>query len=517
MEGQMMKNLTKLGGWLGVILLVAGLVIYSLTAIMTWMVYLPLILGALLVITSIVFHLGEIKKGLTSRSAKFGSNAMMMVLVIFGILVVANILANRFSWRIDTTAAKQFSLADQTRNLLKNLDQDVKVTGFFKSGDEAFARELITEYAHYSDRLKFDFVDPDKKPGVAKKYQIKAYGTLVIEGNGKEERIEKTEEQLLTNAIIKVTREGKKKLYFTSGHGEKDPDKEDPAAGLSTARTALTNENYDIATIVLAQENAIPEECSLLVIAGPRSDLFGNEQTLIGEYLKKGGKLLALLDPETPESYIRLLAEWGFEIGHDVVVDASGFGQLFGAGPTMPIVSQYQEHAITKDFNLMTFFPEARSIKQSANLPAGLTFQEIGKTSQRSWGETSPLSGAKQIAFDPGSDLRGPITLCASAEMSSTTTAPGEGKTSKTRLVVFGDSDFASNAYFNTQGNGNLFLNAVSWLAEEEDLISVRARDPEDRRIAITQTQSRGLLYIGVILLPLVIFATGIAVYRKRK
>jgi ABC-type uncharacterized transport system involved in gliding motility auxiliary subunit len=222
-----------------------------------------------------------------------------------------------------------------------------------------------------------------------------------------------------------------------------------------------------------------------------------------------------LLDPESPDSYVKLLAEWGFNIGHDVVVDASGFGQLFGAGPTMPIVSKYEPHAITKDFNLMTFFQDARSVSEKDNVPAGLTFQEIGRTNQNSWGETSPLEAAQQISYDEGKDLRGPVTIFASAEKNIDESS--QGRSGKTRIVVFGDSDFAGNSYFNTQGNANLFLNSVSWLAEEEDLISVRPRDPEDRRVAITQTQSRALLYIGVILLPMALFLAGIAVYWNRK
>lgn len=510
-----MKITAKLCGWLGLVLIIAGLIIYSLTTVMARTVYLPLLLGALLLIVSIALQFRELKEGLTSRSAKFGSNALLMILILFGILVVVNIFAVRFSWRFDTTAARQFSLAEQTRNVLKSLDKDVSIIGFFKSGDEAFTKELLTEYAHHSDRLHFEFSDPDKKPGLAKKYQVNSYGTLIIKADGKEERIEKSEEQLLTNAIIKVTREGRKKLYFSSGHGEKNPDSEAPD-GLSTARKALIDENYEIASIVLARESAIPADCSLLAVVGPRTGLFANEKALIGEYLEKGGKLMVLLDPASHDSWTELLGEWGFRIGRDIVVDASGFGQLFGTGPTMPIVSQYEEHTITRDFNLMTFFPEARSVSRAKNSPSGLEFKEIGKSSARSWAETSPINGVEQITFDEGKDLPGPVTLFASAEVAQTSTAARE-KTGKTRVLVFGDSDFAGNSHFNTQGNGNLFQNGVSWLAEEEDLISVRARSPEDRRIAITQTQSRALLYLGVIILPLAIFLAGIAVYRKRR
>jgi len=514
MEGPMMKKIAQICGWLGLGMILAGLIVYSLTAVMAWTVYLPLILGCALLLASITLQFREIRAGLTTRSARFGSNALLMVLILLGILIVANIFAARFSWRLDTTAARQFSLAEQTRNILKSLNKDVKITGFFKSGDEAFTKELLTEYAHYSDRLRFEFSDPDKKPGLAKKYQVKSYGTLIVEAEGKQERIEKSEEQLLTNAIIKVTREGKKKLYFTTGHGEKDPDS-DGADGLATARKALIEENYDIAKLLLARESAIPADCSMLAVAGPRTELFASEKSLIMEFLQKGGKLLILLDPASPDSWSELLGEWGFKVGRDIVVDASGFGQLFGTGPTMPIVSQYEEHAITRDFNLMTFFPEARSISRGENPPAGLEFREIGKSTPRSWAETSPISGQAEITFDEGKDLRGPVTLFAGAEMPATAAA-GE-KAGKTRLLVFGDSDFATNSYFDTQGNGNLFQNGVSWLAEEEDLISVRARSPEDRRIAITQTQSRALLYLGIIVLPLAIFIAGIAVYRNRK
>ncbi len=510
-----MEKLAKYSGWAGLIALLSGLIVYSLLNSFTAVVYIPLILGILLLLFYVVMQFQEIKKGLTSRSAKFGSNAALMVLIIFGLLVVVNIFSNRFSWRLDTTAARQFSLADQTRNILKNLDQPVQITGFFKSGEEARARELLNEYKHFSDQLRISFTDPDKEPGLAKKYGIKAYGTFVIEANGKEEKVEKSEEESITNAIIKVTRDGKKMLYFVMGHGEKDIDNSEQW-GLNTAKTALADENYDMMKIVLAEQFEVPADCAVLVIAGPQSDLFPNERSMIDAYLQRGGKLLLMVDPDAGPSYAALAAAWGFKLGNDVVVDASGLGQLFGAGPTIPIVSEYEQHAITRDFSLMTFYPEARSINRISEDAGGMQYHEIAKTSPRSWAETTPLTVGR-INFDAGQDVRGPITLVAAAEKSAATAPPQDGAASKTRLVVFGDSDFASNSYFRIQGNGDFFLNAVSWLAEEEDLISVRARDPEDRRINLTQTQSTLILYIGVILLPLAIFIAGIVVYRKRK
>lgn len=510
-----MKKLANYCGWVGLAAILAGLVVYSLLNVMSAGVYIPLILGIILLLFYIIVQFEEIKKGLTSRSAKFGSNAALMILIIFGLIVVVNIFMNRFSWRIDTTAARQFSLADQSRNVLKNLDKDVHIIGFFKSGEDARAQELLTEYKHFSEKLDFTFTDPDKDPGLAKKYGIKAYGTFVVEANGVEEKVEKTEEEAITNAIIKVTREGKKKIYFTTGHGEKDIESTDQF-GLNTAKTALMDENYDLEKVVLAEKTAVPSDCAVLIVAGPRTDLFANERNMIDTYLKGGGKALLMIDPDAGISYSEVAASWGCKLGNDIVVDASGLGQLFGAGPTIPIVSQYEQHAITRDFSLMTFYPEARSISREAENSTGVQYQDIAKTSPRSWAETSPLT-AGRIDFDEGKDVRGPITLAAAVEKSATNAAPSSGGTAKTRLVIIGDSDFAGNSYFRVQGNGDFFMNAVSWLAEEEDLISVRARDPEDRRINLTQTQSTLILYLGVILLPLAIFITGIVVYRKRR
>ena len=517
----MMKKYASLIGIIGLVLILLGLIIYSINSLITVWSSAPVMAGLILVILFIILQFSEIKKGLSSRSTKFGSNALLTILFVIGILIVLNILLTRFNYRLDTTAAKQFSLADQTRKVLKNLNKDVKVYGFFKAGEEEMAKELLAEYANYSQRFTFEIADPDKKPGLAKKYNVRAYGTLLLECEGKEERLEKTEEEGLTNALIKVTREGEKVIYFTTGHGEKDIDSSDKT-GLATAKEAISQQNYKIEKILLAEKDSIPNDCAILVLSGPKSDLFPKERDMINRYLNKGGKTLFMIDPEAGNSYTELLSEWGFKLGNDIVIDASGIGQLFGAGPTIPIVSQLEKHAITEDFNVMTFFPEARSVSRSSNVPGGISLSEIAKTNPRSWGEIDPLTTGK-ISYDEGKDLKGPITVFAVAEK-NISNAPVKANTlgvstgsAKAQLAVFGDSDFCTNGYFRVQGNGDLFMNTVNWLAEEEDLISIRARNPEDRRINLTQQQSRILLYLGVIVMPLLILSAGVWVYRNRK
>jgi ABC-type uncharacterized transport system involved in gliding motility auxiliary subunit len=361
-------------------------------------------------------------------------------------------------------------------------------------------------YRFESNRFSFEFVDPDRKPGIAKQYGVTAYGTVVFESGAKTERVNELEEAAFTNALIKVTREGKKVVYFLSGHGEWDLD-DTQRSGLSSAKKAIQNENYDVQNLVLAEKKSVPSDCAVLVVAGAKKAPFSVEIDSIQAYLDRGGKALFMLDPEPSFGFTEFLSKWGVDVGNDVVLDVSGMGQLFGMGPEMPLVSNYDAHAITKNFKVMTFFPMARSISVAANKPAGVTVETLFKTSPNSWAETNMKNN--QARYDAGQDKPGPISLAAVASKESA------GK--KIRLGVFGDSEFATNAYFSSQGNGDLFLNAVGWLSEEEDLISVRAKSPEDRRINMTAQQARGLFYLTVVFMPLAALAAGVWIYIKRE
>jgi len=518
----MMKKISKWFGWIGLALALIGVAVFSINSMWNAAAIVPLALGALLVVTYLVLNFKDLQSGLNSRSTKFGANAAAMVIFIFGILIVINILAARFSARLDSTSAKMFSLAEQTKKVLKNLDSDVQVIGFFKTGEEGQLKERLIEYAHFSPRLKYEFVDPDKKPGITKKYNVTSYNTVVITSQGKEEKINTTTEEDITNAIISVTRDGVKKIYFTTAHGERDYD-DTGEKGFSTARELIEDENYLVDKLMLASAGTdIPEDCAVLIVAHPKTDLFPTEVAKIDSFASRGGKVLFLLDTDSPASYTNLVKKWGFDVGNDIVVDASGIGQLFGAGPTIPIVNNYADHAITEQLNgVMTFYPETRSVFKADDADADITFTEIAKTSAQSWAEGGSLASG-EISFDANQDKQGPVSVFAVAEKTADNAIAQEDKYGlsgdvKTRIAVAGDADFASNSYIKVQGNSDMFLNAVSWLAQEEDLISVRPKDPEDRRLNITQKQSKMMLWLGLVLLPLSVFVLGIVVYRKRK
>jgi ABC-type uncharacterized transport system involved in gliding motility auxiliary subunit len=202
------------------------------------------------------------------------------------------------------------------------------------------------------------------------------------------------------------------------------------------------------------------------------------------------------------------MKKWSIDVGNNFVVDASGVGRLFGAGPSIPLVTNYGQHKITERFNVMTFFPFVRSVAPAQNPPQGLQVEQLLASNEQSWGESDLKSN--QAGFDAKVDMKGPVSLAVVA-----TKDLGENK--KGRLVVYGDSDFASNNGFGLQGNGNLFLNTISWLAQDENFISIRPKDPEDRRLTMTEAQGRLVSYVMLLFLPVGVLLTGISVWMKRR
>lgn len=452
-----------------------------------------------------------------ARYRRYRINSIVAIVAVLAILTGLNFLSARHHRRVDLTSGGRFSLSDQTRKIVKGLKADVQIYAFFQ-GTDAKLDDLLREYAYLSPHFRYEFIDPDKKPALAKTYEVSRYGTIVLAAGDKEEKVLETSEEKITNALIKVSREGKKTVYFIDGHGEKDIDDVN-REGYSAVKKALQGENYDVKKWVLAREDSIPSNCSVLVVCAPRVEPFPRELELIDRYLRKGGSALALLEPDRPATLEGLLKPWGVRPGNDLVLDVSGVGRLFGVGPTIPLVSTYEYHDITKDFKVMTFYPTTRSVSPRDSLPAGLSVRPLLKTTRSSWGETR-IEGA-DWKFDEKEDLRGPVPLAVAV----TREIEGDGvggeeapaKKPSARMVVFGDSDFASNVYFTASGNGDLFLNTVNWLAGEEEMIAIRPKEAEDRRVAMTARQTKMVFYGTVIALPLLVLGVGIVVRVRRR
>ena len=528
----MLKRILGLLGWLGVALVFAAVAIRFLKP--EWQQYYNgLAIGGLVcTLLYILSQWREIGQAFAGRQARFGTLAAASILVVFAILAAINYLSTRHNKRWDLTAAHQFSLSDQTKKVLQDLKEPVKIRVFARSDDFQRFRDRLDEYAYQSKQVSTEYIDPEKRPGVAQQLGVTALGTVVIEYKGRNEKVNSEGEQELTNALIKVIQGRQPKVYFTQGHGEKDTVSAD-RGGYNAIVAGLTSGNFVVDKVVLAQQGAVPDDADVLVIAGPKTDFLAPELDAVKAYLTKGGKVLVLLDPvlkvdqPQPAGLQALLKDWGIEAGNDIVLDVSGMGRLsLGTDESVPVAASYPAHPITENFNLITAYPLARSMSPVEGSVNGHTAQKIVETSKSSWAETNlkSLTGGQPAKQDEG-DEPGPVTLASAVSAPATVTpapktAAKEGdnpKPAETRIVAVGDSDFASNGALGVSGNRDLFLNTVNWLAQQENLISIRPRDPEDRRITLTADQERRIFYLTVLIVPGLVLLAGVQTWWRRR
>lgn len=527
----MAKRLLGLLGWLGVALVFAAVAIRFLKP--EWLQYYNglAIAGLVCTLLYILSQWREIGRSFSGRQARFGTLAAASILVVLGILVAINYLSTRHNRRWDLTAARQFSLSDQTKKVLQDLKEPIKIRVFARSDEFQRFRDRLDEYAYQSKQVSTEYIDPEKKPALAQQLGVTALNTVVFEHKGRNEKVNSEGEQELTNALIKVIQGRQPKVYFTQGHGEKDTVSAE-RGGYNAIVAGLASGNFVVDKVVLAQQGAVPADADVLVIAGPKTDFLGPEIDAVKAYLAKGGKVLLMLDPvlkadlPQPAGLQALLKDWGIDAGSDVVLDVSGMGRLIGTDESVPVAASYPPHSITENFNLLTAYPLARSMTPIEGGVNGHTAQKIVETGQRAWAESNlkSLGGGQPAKMDAG-DKGGPVALASAVSAPAPSApppadAPKEGEAPKkpeTRLVAFGDSDFASNGALGVSGNRDLFLNTVNWLAQQENLIAIRPRDAEDRRITLTADQERRVFFLTVLIVPGLVLLAGVQTWWRRR
>jgi ABC-type uncharacterized transport system involved in gliding motility auxiliary subunit len=509
-QESMMKPTSKFTGLGGAILVLAAIFVatyYPAEKAALWV--LGVVGGACL----LFFFISErhvLARAQGSRATRYGANAGAMAFAFLGILVVLNILSIRHNGKWDVTEGRTFTRSDQTLQVLKGLSKDVAVTAFFADGAENRQRmkDLLDDYADKSLHLKVTFVDPDKNPALAKQHNIRAYGTTLFQSGDQTYRITEISEEAVTNALVRVTRQAKKTICFLAGHGERSPE-DSQRGGYSTAKKALEEQGYAAKDVLLLREGEVPKECDVLVAAGPTKPVLKQELTALKGYLDKGGKMVLLIDPQAQTGLEPLLQDWGVVLHNDMVIDT--MSRLFGGSYTTPILTEYPDHEITKNFRLATFLPLARSIDKANPLPDGVSFKPVARTSPQSWGETD-LSNS-QASLDPAVDYKGPLVVAGLFEKNAKDPSGKSGA----QLLVVGDSDFADNTYFNFSGNGDLFQNMISYLAKEKDLISIRPKDAKPSPLILTQAQAATLFYASVVAAPLGLVLAGLGIWWRRK
>jgi ABC-type uncharacterized transport system involved in gliding motility auxiliary subunit len=478
-----------------------------------WLWWGLLVVGLILVLASFAAHLGGLRTVVRARTARYGLNTAVMVLLLLGIIGIVEAVSYRHNWRTDLTENKRFSLAPQTIDLLRNLPTEVNAVAFFRSDQpgKRVAEDLLKQYARYSNgKLSWRVVDPDREPGLARRYAVESYGTVVLESKDRSEKVLDAEEEKLTNGLVKLTRAGKRVVYVVQGHGEHDLTNTD-RPGFSEAKAAMERANYEVKPLALARQDKVPDDASVVILAGPRTELLAPELDALDKYLGRNGKLLAMVDPTIlggaqVEGIKRFLGRYGFELGDNLIIELNPIGRLFGIGPEVPIVQQYESHPITRDMaGISTLFPLTRSVAGVKTLPTGVSVQPLAKTSPESWGETDRASlQAGQVKPD-SQDPKGPLTVAAVATKD------------KARIVVLGTSNLAANQFLNLQGNRDFFLNAVSWLAEQEDLISIRPRDTRQTPVVLTSQQAQAVFLVPVVLVPGLLLVAGIVTFVRRR
>ena len=520
-----MREQLKKADVFGLVLIASALISYFIRKSWTNYQTVVVVAGAVLVVVSLILKSGQIRAGMGRRSTKFGINSGISVLLFIGVLGLVNYLGNQHQKRFDMTTERLHSLGDESVKVLGEVKEDIRVKAFYPRGDEPAVRQLLELYSNQNGKIGIEFIDPDKDPQAANQYQVESYGivpnpfsgqerifgTIILDmGNGKVERIEKQDsptEEDVTNALMKLVKGEKKIVYFVEGHGEKainSPDR----TGYQVAAGALGKDGYEVKPLSLVREEKVPADASAVVVVGPETEPFPQETDKLDSYLNGGGSVLLMLDPPPSASLKEFTQKWSVNVGSNRVIDVTGMGQLLGRGPDTPLVGSYGQHKIVERFDVMTFFPVARSVAPASPPAAGLSAEPLIESADQSWGESDLTSN--KVGFDEKSDIKGPVPIA------TVVTKDAEGG-KKARLIVFGDSDFAENANFSNQGNGNLFLNTVKWLAGDESFIAIKTKSPEDRSLTITESGGRTVWILVVILIPGAVLVTGVLVWARRR
>ena len=507
--------------WVGLVLLTAA-VVQGLGTRFDWprvaqwgRWWWPLVIaGLVLVLLSFLPVWRDPRATLASRTARYGLNTAVMVILSLGIITVVEALSFRHNARLDLTENRRHSLAPQTIQILKDLKTKVTAVAFYRTDQpgKRLAEDLFKQYArHAGDNFTWKIADPDADPTLARGYGVDAYGTTVLESRGRTEKVQDADqEEKLTNAIVRITREGKRVVYAVQGHGEAELTGTE-GGGLSAAKTALEGVGYEVKPLVLARTGKIPDDASVLIIAGPRSDFFGPEVEALDAYVGRGGKLLVMLDPpvrpgqQDPEALKRFLAKHGIQVGTNVVIEMNPLRQMATGSADVVIIDAFEPHPITRDLKIVALFPGARSVTVAEKPPTGVTGQRLAVTSRDSFGETDFAALRRGEAKPDAGDPRGPLPVAVVATRD------------KARVVTYGTSLLAVNQYVGQPGNRDLLLNTVSWLAEEENLISIRPKDTKATPVFLSAQQAQAALWLPIVVLPGLAIVGGIVAAVRRR
>lgn len=462
----------------------------------------------------------RVRRFLTGRQARYGSNALIMALAFLGILIVVNVWVYQNPWSKDFTENQQYTLAPETIRTLAALPAKVQAIAFFSPNTPRDSAQQLLNNLKTNSKGKFDFrfVDPNSDPLLAKQYGITGDGKIVLVMDKATATAAFADETNVDEAMLRLINPQAHVIYFLTGHGEPDITNNAENTGLSRVSQTLQSKNYVVKTLNLAATHKIPDDAKALIEAGPTVPMLGDEVTLIKAYLDKGGSFIVLEDSPIVAANAAtvsdpladyLKSDWGITLNNDVILDSNPNNPTGNA--INAIADSYSSTSpITQHTTLITVMPEARSLTLAQTAPQGVTLTPLITTSSITWGETdfAGLKAQKTPVFDASTDFRGPLVVAASAENSAT----------NSRVVVFGDSLFATDRGFDTAGNGDIFANAVDWAAQQGQLINLTPHKTITRTFNPPgQLQLVAIVLGTVILIPGLIIAAGVSNWLARR
>jgi ABC-type uncharacterized transport system involved in gliding motility auxiliary subunit len=456
-------------------------------------------------------NLGDVGKDASSRTTFYYGVSAVMTVVLLAVLVFANYIAvkNPKSW--DLTKNQIHTLSPDTLKTLEGLKADVKVTAFYAASEGGYAvlDDLFKKYEAKSAHFKYEFVDAIKDPVKTREFNPKSESRVFVKLGATEARVQEPSEEALTNALVKVTHSATKKIYFTTGHGEADPE-DSKETGLSEIKKRMENEGLKAEKVNLASTPEIPADAQAIVVAGPEKPFTPAESETVKKYLDAGGKAFLMLEPLVDSGLDELLKAYNVEADKSEVVDP--VSRLFGTSEVVPVVQNYStESEIVRDFHLNTVFPTARPLTVLHQTGVSAVVQEVASSMPSAWGETSPTG---QVQHDE-KERSGPFPLVVSATLDTKSVA--DKRSDQARLIVAGDHDFATNKFQSAVGNEDFFLNCLNWLSEQTERITIRPRLRDASRLYLTPEQQATIFFFSIDVLPVTLLVAGLAVWLVRR
>ncbi len=433
-------------------------------------------------------------------------NAAFTALVII-VVALAAWLSQRYVYTADWTATGHNTLAPQSADAVAVLDGPIEATAYI--GPEPLQRrqlrKLLQRYRRAGATIETEFINPETHPALVRELGIRRGGELVLRHGGREQRLQQVSEQSVTNALLRLARDSNRWIVFLQGHGERDPHG-DASFDLDSFGQRLTERGMQLQTLNLARTGRIPDNTDVLVIASPREDYLPGEIKTLRRYVRDGGHLLWLTEPESEAaagSRLQALArDLGVQANAGVVVDP--LAEMFGTdAPDFAVGTAYGEHPVSAELSTATLFPQAAPV--AATEGQGWEHTPLVRTRGEAWAETGPIRGTVQL--EPGQgDRRGPLTLALAASR-------GAGQ----RIAIVGDGDFLANAHVGNGANLDFGMRLLNWLAGDDAQVQIAPAQPAGERLNLSRTAVAAIAGGFLIALPLALVATGAFIGLRRR